>query len=151
MRCPALLDDRDQWRKGPWRTRLRQILRAEAWLGAWACSVWRRYSEGNAGAGGHLGHLGTTVGGSRRSDVLEWMRRLLQSLVLTILGKTRLLADTSSSGGQKEQRCCQPWLPGLGDPSCSRAPGPSTVNLDFSRKIRQTQMVCRTSRKLTLC
>lgn len=50
---------------------------AETWLGAWAYSVWKRNSEGNSDAGGHLGHLGTTVGVSRRADILEWMRGLL--------------------------------------------------------------------------
>lgn len=81
---------------------MQQILRAEARLGAWACSVWRRYSEENAGAGGHLGYLGT-IRYQQKDGCPRVDERTPEYDVLTILEKTSLAADTGSSGGQREQ------------------------------------------------
>lgn len=56
--------------------------------------------------------------------------------VLTILEKS-LAADTGSSGGQREQSKMLSDLAARsesGDPSCSGAPGPGSVNQDFLRK-----------------
>lgn len=122
VRCPAVSGGGRlggyQERKGPWRAGVRQILRAEARLGAWACSVWRRYSEENAGAGGHLGYLGTTEGVSRRTDVLEWMRGLLSMMSLPFWRKASLRTPAVLEDKENKARCCQIWLPGqsLGTP-----------------------------------